>query len=274
MFKLGFIGTGNMADAMISGVITGGALKPEEIIGTDISPERCQKIKKKYGICISSDNTEAAKASEMLVLSVKPSYYARIIEEIKGYVGMEQVMLTIAPGITLEWTEKSFGKQIKVIRAMPNTPACVGKGMTAVCRNKRVTPRDMETAMYYLSTFGRVEEVKEHLMDSVTAVSGSSPAYVFLFIEALADGAVKEGMPRDQAYRFASQAVLGSAEMVLKLETHPAILKDQVCSPGGTTIEAVCMLEKAGMRSAIIEAVRNCVLKSRQMLSQPMKSSE
>ena len=250
---------------MISGVIESGALKAKEIIGADISPEKLRKMREKYGIRTSADNTETAKASQILVLAVKPQHYSQTIEEIKNFVGIEQIILTIAPGITLDWAESRFGKQIKIIRAMPNTPAFAGEGMTAVCGNKEVTPQDMEKVVHYLSTFGRVEEIKENLMDAVTAVSGSAPAYVFLFIEALADGAVSEGMPRGQAYRFAAQAVLGSAKMVLQSGKHPGVLKDQVCSPAGTTIEAVRVLEKMGLRTAVIEAVKSCALKSKHM---------
>ena len=148
---------------------------------------------------------------------------------------------------------------------MPNTPALVGEGMTGVCVNKLVTEEELEQVMVLLRSFGRAELIPEHLMDAVVGVSGSSPAYVFLFLEALADAAVAEGMPRKQAYEFAAQSVLGSAKMVLETGRHPGELKDMVCSPGGTTIEAVAVLEKEHMRSAVIEAARACVRKAKEI---------
>lgn len=266
MFKLGFIGTGNMAGAMIGGILRAGLLNPEEIGGADILESSRAAVQKKYGICTLADNRELAQNSRMLVLSLKPQFYAGTIEEIRDCIRDGQVILTIAPGVNLKWLESAFGCGTKIIRAMPNTPAMVGEGMTAVCRSKFTEDTDMETAMRYLNAFGKAEEVPEHLMDAVTAISGSSPAYVFLFIEAMADAGVAGGMPRDQAYRFAAQAVLGSARMVLETGEHPAVLKDKVCSPGGTTIEAVRVLEKAGMRSAVIEAVKACAEKSEKMI--------
>ena len=173
--------------------------------------------------------------------------------------------MTIAPGKTLEWMEKQFGRPLKIIRTMPNTPALVGEGITAVCCNGNVTEEDWNKAAAMIQSFGKCEVVPEHLMDVVTSVSGSSPAYVFMFIEAMADAAVADGMPRNQAYKFAAQAVLGSAKMVLETGTHPGELKDMVCSPGGTTIEAVRVLEEKGMRSAVFEAMKACTKKAKGM---------
>ena len=266
MFKLGFIGTGNMARAMIRGILKAGRLTPEEIGGTDILEDSRTAVREKYGICTLTDNKELARNSQVLVLSVKPQFYAETIEEIKDCIQDRQIILTIAPGITIAWLENAFGHKVKIIRAMPNTPAMVGEGMTVVCRNRFIEERDMEMVIRYLQAFGKAEEVPEHLMDAVTAISGSSPAYVFLFIEALADAGVAKGIPREQAYHFAAQAVCGSGKMVLETGEHPAVLKDKVCSPGGTTIEAVRILEKMGMRSAVIEAVETCAEKSAQMI--------
>ncbi len=158
-----------------------------------------------------------------------------------------------------------FGKRIKIVRVMPNTPALVGEGMAAICPNDLVSKEETEEVISIFESFGKAEIVEEKLMDSVTAVSGSSPAYVYMFIEAMADAAVLEGMPRDKAYKFAAQAVLGSAKMVLETGMHPGALKDMVCSPGGTTIKAVATLEKHGFRNAIIEAMRDCAIKSKEM---------
>lgn len=264
MMKLGFIGTGNMAGAIMGGIIKNQIFRPEEIIGADISEAGREKTKEAYGIEVTGDNRKAAD-SEVLILSVKPQYYADSIAEIKDCVRDDQLIITIAPGKTLAWLEEQFGKPVKIVRTMPNTPALVGEGMTAACVNQYVTEEEKAYALKILSSFGKVELVPEHLIDAVVAVSGSAPAYVFMFIEAMADAAVAEGMPRAQAYEFAAQAVYGSAKMVLETGKHPGELKDMVCSPAGTTIEAVRVLEEKGLRSAVIEAMRACADVSRRL---------
>ena len=207
---------------------------------------------------MTPDNRQAAKESEILFLSVKPQFYPAVIAEIREEVTKEQLVITIAPGKTLEWLEEQFGKKLKLIRTMPNTPAMVGEGMTAVCPGPEVEKEELEYVLRILNTIGKTEVVEERLMDAVVSVSGSSPAYVFMMIEAMADAAVAEGMPRPLAYRFAAQAVYGSAKMVLETGKHPGELKDMVCSPAGTTIEAVRILEQKGFRSALIEAMKAC----------------
>lgn len=264
MMKLGFIGTGNMAGAIMGGIIQKGIFRSEQIIGADISEAGRRKAKETYGIEVTEDNRKAA-AAEVLVLSVKPQFYADAIAEIRDCIRDDQLVITIAPGKTLSWLEEQFGKRVKIVRTMPNTPALVGEGMTAACVNQYVTEEEKAYALKILDSFGKVELVPEHLIDAVVAVSGSSPAYVFMFIEAMADAAVAEGMPRTQAYEFAAQAVYGSAKMVLETGKHPGELKDMVCSPAGTTIEAVRILEKKGFRSAVIEAMRACADVSRRL---------
>lgn len=263
--KLGFIGTGNMAGAIMGGIIKNKIFYPGEIIGSDISEAGRERVKDTYGINVTDDNRRAASEAEVLVLSVKPQFYAETIAQIKDCVSEDQLIITIAPGKTLSWLEEQFGKPVKIIRTMPNTPALVGEGMTAACANEYVTEEEKTYAMKILGAFGKVELVPERLIDAVVAVSGSSPAYVFMFIEAMADAAVAEGMPRAQAYQFAAQAVYGSAKMVLETGKHPAELKDMVCSPAGTTIEAVRVLEKKGFRSAVMEAMKACADVSRSL---------
>ena len=264
MMKLGFIGTGNMAGAIMGGIIQKGIFRPEQIIGADISEAGRRKAKETYGIEVTDDNRKAA-AAEVLILSVKPQFYADAIAEVRDCIRDDQLVITIAPGKTLSWLEEQFGKRVKIVRTMPNTPALVGEGMTAACVNQYVTEEEKAYALRILSSFGKVELVPEHIIDAAVAVSGSSPAYVFMFIEAMADAAVAEGMPRTQAYEFAAQAVYGSAKMVLETGKHPGELKDMVCSPAGTTIEAVRTLEKKGFRSAVIEAMRACADVSRRL---------
>lgn len=263
--KLGFIGCGNMASAMIGGIIKNGIFKAEEIIASDAYAPSLEKAQANLGIHTTAGNQEVVSSVEVLVLSVKPQYYEEVIGEIKDVVKDDQIIVTIAPGKTLEWLKEQFGKEVKIVRCMPNTPAMVGEGITGACPNENVTKEEMEYVSRILCGFGKVEVVTELMLDVVTSVSGSSPAYVFLFIEAMADAAVADGMPRAQAYTFAAQAVLGSAKMVLETGKHPGELKDMVCSPGGTTIEAVRVLEEKGLRSSVIEAMKACTKKARGM---------
>lgn len=263
--KLGFIGTGNMASAMMGGIIKNNIVPAQEIIGSDLFAPGREKVQKMLGINVTENNLEVVEQAEIIVLSVKPQYYESVINEIKDKVTEDKLIITIAPGKTLAWLEEKFGKAVKIVRTMPNTPAMVGEGMTAACYNEYVTAEELEEAVAILKGFSRVEVVAEHLMDAVVAVSGSSPAYVFMMIEAMADAAVSGGMPRPQAYQFAAQAVLGSAKMVLETGKHPGELKDMVCSPAGTTIEAVRTLEELGFKSAIFEAMKVCEEKSRNM---------
>lgn len=263
--KLGFIGTGNMAGGIMGGIIKAGLIKPDEIIGSDTLPAGREHIQKKYGIHVTPENRKVAEQAEVVFLSVKPQFYSDVIAEIRETIRAEQLIITIAPGKTLTWLEEQFGKKVKIIRTMPNTPAMAGEGMTAVCPNACVDKEELEYVLRILNTIGKTEVVEERLMDAVVPVSGSSPAYVFMMIEAMADAAVSEGMPRNQAYRFAAQAVYGSAKMVLETGKHPGELKDMVCSPAGTTIEAVRILEQKGFRSALIEAMKACAELSRNL---------
>ena len=260
--KLGFIGGGNMGGAMIGGIIGSGVLKAEDIYVSDLYQPSLDKVNSKYGVNVTTDSLVLAKNCDIIILSVKPNLYEPVINQIKDHVKDDVVIVTIAPGKTLEYVKGLFGKEIKIVRTMPNTPAMVEEGMTAYCPNNLTTPEDVANVVAVLSSFGKAEKVGEYLMDVVVGVSGSSPAYIYMFIEALADGAVAMGMPRTQAYTFAAQAVYGSAKMVLETGMHPGALKDMVCSPGGTTICAVESLEATGFRSSVIKAVRTATEKS------------
>lgn len=262
---IGFIGCGNMAAAMIGGIIKSKLVTSDKIIGSNPSTEKLEQLKKKYNISASSDNKEVAALSDILVLSVKPNMYAVVIEEIKNSIKDEVIIVTIAAGVDIAVTEKYFGKKVKVVRVMPNTPALVGEGMSAICSNGRVCKEELKIVFDIFNSFGKAEIIDEKLMPAVTAISGSSPAYVYMFIEAMADGGVLAGLPRDKAYKMAAQAVLGSAKMVLESGKNPAALKDEVCSPAGTTIEAVYTLEKNNFRGAVISAVESCTEKAIRM---------
>ncbi len=263
--KLAFIGCGNMARAMMGGAIRGGFCPPEDIIASGPHEPALSRARKEFRVATTKNNAEAARKAETVVLSVKPQVYETVIREISGDVGENSLILSIAPGKTLAWLQKTFGKPVHLIRAMPNTPAMVGAGMTAVCPGKSVSREETERALRFFSSFGRAELLPENLMDAASSVSGCSPAMVFMMIEAMSDAAVSDGMPRAKAYLFAAQAVLGSAKMALETGVLPAGLKDMVCSPGGTTIEAVRSLERTGFRSSVIEALKASTEKAKSV---------
>lgn len=263
--KIGFIGCGSMAKAMIGGIVQSGFTSPENIYASNRSMGNLAEMERKYGIKVTQDNLEVAHQCEIVFLAVKPNIYSTVIDEIKEVVRENALIIMIAAGQTISQNEQRFGKRIKLVRSMPNTPALVGEGMTAVCLNDLVTPEEKLEVQAIFECFGKVEFIDELLMDAVSGVSGASPAYGYMFIEALADGAVLQGIPRKQAYVFAAQALLGAAKMVLETELHPGELKDQVCSPGGATIEAIASLEATGFRSSVIQALKACVEKSKSM---------
>lgn len=263
--KVGFIGCGNMGTAMIQGMLDSGKCAKSEMMASDKSESFRKSKSELLGITMTDDNKEVVRFADVLFLAVKPQYYEEVITEIKDVVTDNQIIVTIAPGKSLEWLYDKFGKQLKIIRTMPNTPAMVKEGMMGMCPGAALTEHEVELVRDLCQGFSKTEIIAENLMDVVTAVSGSSPAYVFMFIEAMADAAVAGGMPRAQAYTFAAQAVMGSAKMVLETGKHPGELKDMVCSPAGTTIEAVRVLEDKGMRSAVIEAMMKCLDISRNM---------
>ena len=215
------------------------------------------------------------KANDMGVIcgvTTNPSLIAKsgrqfedVIKEIRDVVADDTIVVSIAPGKKLTWIEGLFGKPLKIVRTMPNTPALVGEGMSCVCGNAKCSSEDVDTVCRIFAGFGKTEIVEEDMIDVVVGVSGSSPAYVFMFIEAMADAAVAQGMPRKQAYQFAAQAVLGSAKLLLETGMHPGELKDMVCSPAGTTIEGVRILEKNGFRSAVFEALQGAADKGKKM---------
>ncbi|KUO72779.1 MAG: pyrroline-5-carboxylate reductase [Clostridia bacterium BRH_c25] len=266
--KIGFIGCGNMARAMITGLLDSNIAVPGSIIASNSTAGKLEAVRQDYGIETTSSNRTVARFADILVLSVKPNKYKGIIEEIKNEVKKDVIIVTIAAGIEIRTVEAAFGKELKVVRAMPNIPAIVGEAMTALCCNGQVAEEELETIHDIFSSFGLVEIIEEELLDVITAVSASSPALVYMFIEALTDGAVLKGLSRDKAYRMVSQAVLGAAKMVLVTGKHPGQLKDSVCSAGGTAIEAVYSLEKKGFRGHVIEAIQKCTEKAEKLGAQ------
>lgn len=263
--KIGFIGAGNMANAMIGGIVKSSLVDANKVTASDLNENALENAKKEYGINVTTDSKEVVKNSDIVVVAVKPNVYDIVLEGVKDLISDEKIIVTIAAGKTIESIENVIGKDKKVIRTMPNTPALVNEGMSAICKNKNITDEELNIVKNIFNSFGKAEVVNEYLIDAVIGASGSAPAYVFMFIEAMADAAVLAGMPRNQAYTFAAQAVMGSAKMVLETGKHPGELKDMVCSPGGTTIEAVKTLEEEGFRSAVIKAIGDCIEKSKEM---------
>lgn len=262
--KISFIGAGNMGSAIIGGVIKAKLANGADITVSDKNEERLKELQSEYGVSVTTNNGDCTDC-DILVLCVKPNVIYSVIDEIKTAVKKDCVVVSIAAGQTLQKLEAAFGGNVKIARVMPNTPALVGEGMAAISAGTHLDERDTECVKTIFESVGKAEIVPERLMDAVTGVSGSSPAYVFMFIEAMADAAVRGGMSRDMAYTFAAQSVLGSAKMVLDTKLHPAQLKDMVTSPGGTTIEAVAVLEEEGMRNSVIKAIDACIEKSKSM---------
>lgn len=263
--RIGFIGCGNMAKAMMQGMIRAGAARASEITASDVYREGLEQTRVQLGIEVTMDNTELVTRSDIIFLAVKPNVLETVIRGIIPVVTDDKLIISIAAGQTIGRIEDAFGKPVRLIRLMPNTPALAGEGMTGATANERVSEENLQDALRLLKAFGQAEVVPEKLMDAVVAVSGSGPAYVFIFIEAMADAAVLEGMPRAQAYEFAAQTVLGSARLMLETGKHPGELKDMVCSPGGTTINAVAALEECGFRNAVVQAMKCCADRSRML---------
>lgn len=263
--KIGFIGLGNMAQAMIGGILKEGLARPEEIYGSAKTAATEKKIKEKYDINVTGDNRKTTQESELVFLAVKPQFFQEVTQQIRDLDLRGKTIVSIAPGKSIAWLEEQLGKQPAFVRAMPNTPALVGEGCTAVCFSEAVNGEQKERVLSVLRSFGRAIEVPERLMDVVPGISGSAPAWVFMMMEAMADGAVAEGMPRSMAYEFAAQAVLGSAKLMQETGMHPGALKDMVCSPAGSTIQAVRVLEEKNFRGAMMDAVIACVEKSRSL---------
>ena len=265
MKKIGFIGAGNMAGAIIGGIIKSNLVESQNVIASAKTMTNLNKLKDEYNINVTLDAREVVKNSDIVFMAVKPNIFDGVLEGVKDLIGDEKIVVSIAAGKSISSMENIIGDDKKIIRTMPNTPALVNEGMSALCPNKNIEDEELKIVKGIFDSFGKSEVVGEYLIDSVIGVSGSSPAYVFMFIEAMADAAVVGGMPRKQAYNFAAQSVLGAAKIVLESGKHPGELKDMVCSPGGTTIEAVKVLENEGMRSSVINAVCACIEKSKEM---------
>lgn len=254
--KIGVIGTGNMGGALMDAFRLDGS---NTMRACNHGREKLEAVCARTGAAAVASAAEAAQGADLILLAVKPMVMPAILEELAPVLEPEQIVVSVAVGLTVASYEAVLGTDRKIVRAMPNTPAAVQAGMTAFTFNSQVTEAEQKQVLDLFALAGGTAVLPERLMNAVSALTGSSPAYVYMFIEAMADAGCYAGIPRAQAYQLAAQAVLGSAKMVLETGKHPGQLKDEVCSPGGTTIRAVAELEQRGMRSAVIEAIRACV---------------
>ncbi|MDF7671450.1 pyrroline-5-carboxylate reductase [Orbaceae bacterium ESL0721] len=263
--NIGFIGLGNMGTAIVKGILASNLLSGSKFYLYSPHLETSSKLHENYGAHIEKSASDVAKKSDIIFIGVKPNIIASVLKEIKDSLKPDAVTVSIAAGVTLDTIAKIIGEEHKIIRVMPNTPALVNEAICSLTPNDNVKDSDLTAVKTLLDCIGKTEVVPEYQIDAVGGASGSSPAFVFMFIEALADGAVKGGLTRKQAYKFAAQTVLGSAKLLLETGKHPGELKDMVCSPSGTTIEGVQVLEERGFRAAVMDAVAATIQKSKQM---------
>jgi pyrroline-5-carboxylate reductase len=262
---IGFLGAGKMAIALAKGFIRAGLVAADDVLASDPSKPASAAFVKDTGGKATSSNADVAKACEILILAVKPDQVSSVLSDIRDSFTPKHLLLSIAAGVPLAKLETELGANARLVRVMPNTPALLGASASAFAANKAVLPEDSQLTEKLLSAVGLAVQVKESLLDAVTGLSGSGPAYVYLFIEGLSDGGVAAGLPRDMATRLAAQTVLGAARMVLETGLHPGALKDMVASPGGTTIEGLHELEKGKLRGTLMSAVRAATEKSKKL---------
>lgn len=262
--KIAFIGGGVMASAVLRSLVDSGALPAAQAVVSDPLPA-CRERAERLGAAATQDNAEAVRGAGVIILAVKPYDVLGVVEQLRGAVNPDQLVVSLAPGITTRQIEERLPAGTPVIRVMPNTPMMVGAGASGFARGARATEEHAALVRRVFEPSGRCVEVAEKLIDAVTGLSGSGPAYVCVIIEALADGGVKMGLPRDVALTLAAQTVLGAARLVLETGDHPGLLKDRVATPGGTTIAGLAALEEAGLRSALIKAVEAATRRSQEL---------
>jgi len=263
--KVGFIGGGNMGEALIKGLVAANLVPPEAIYASDVRSDRLRTLEQQYGVQLVQDNAELVREADVVILAVKPQIMAPVVRQISAAVTPKKLLISIAAGVSTMTIRAALGKDARLIRVMPNTPALVLEGVTAIGKAEGLEPGDLDTAGEIFSAVGRVVTLDEELMDAVTGLSGSGPAYVALVIESLADGGVKMGLDRATAMTLATQTVLGAARLVLETGLHPGVVKDMVCSPGGTSIAGVHALEEGGIRHTFMRAVERATVRSREL---------
>jgi pyrroline-5-carboxylate reductase len=263
--KIAFLGAGNMAEALVKGLLRAGTADQAEVVCAEPRAERREELAKRYGVAMVDSNLEAAEQSDIVVLSVKPQTMDDLLDEIAPAIDHRKLVISIAAGFSIQSIARKLGAGVRIVRTMPNTPALVGAGATALARGAHATDADLGEAKKLFEAVGIAHVVDEHLLDAVTGLSGSGPAFTFLAIEALADGGVKVGLARPVAMALAAQTVMGAAKLVIETGEHPGRLKDQVTSPGGTAIAGVHALEEGGLRAALIAAVEVATRRSREL---------
>jgi len=266
--KIAIIGSGNIAEALVSGLLKRRVVLPSNIFATDVSEQRRQLFKSRYGVRVGSNNLEAIKGAHIIILAVKPQVIDQVVAELKWPTKSDPLVLSVAAGVPISRVQAMLRANTRIIRVMPNTPSIVLAGATAIAGGPGVSPQQLKIGQAIFEAVGKVVVVEESHIDTITGLSGGGPAYVCVFIEALADGGVKMGLPRSVAQLLAAQTVMGTAKMVLESGEHPGVLKDRVASPGGTTIAGLHSLEEGKLRGTVMNAVQSATLRSRE-LGQP-----
>jgi pyrroline-5-carboxylate reductase len=262
---LAFLGAGNMAEALIRGLLQAKTASAEQLLATARRFERLDELRQLYGIRVLEDNEAAVREAQVVLLCTKPQALERLLLQIAPAIDRNKLVISIAAGVPISAIERRLGAGARIIRAMPNTPALVGAGACALARGEHATAEDLRIAAGIFQAVGTTTEVEESLLDAVTGLSGSGPAYIFLVIEALSDAGVKVGLPRHTALKLAAQTVLGSAKLLIDTNAHPGHLKDQVTSPGGTAIAGLHTLEAGGLRTTLINAVEAATRRAREL---------
>ena len=263
--KVAVLGAGKMAGILLDGFLKSNVVSAKHIFATVRNKERIQALSAQYGVEVTTDNVAAAKRADVILLGVKPVQVTELIEQIKPVLNAKKMVVSVAAGVKLRSMEDAAGCELAVIRAMPNTPAMIGAGMTALCAGRFVTAEQMDVAQRLFDTVGRTVAVEEKHMDAVTGLSGSGPAFLYIIIEALAEAGVNVGLPRDVATLLAAQTTLGSARMVLETGLHPTLLKEQVTTPAGCTVEGILAMEEGGVRGTLIKAVKRAAERSKAL---------
>jgi pyrroline-5-carboxylate reductase len=264
--KICILGTGNMGEALVSGLISSASSKPENIICTDVREAKLKGIKEKYGVQTKPNNPEAVKDSDIVIYAVKPQIMAAVLKETAPKLDMSKLIISIAAGVPMEAIEAFLNKKLRLIRVMPNIAAAVKEAATAIAAGKNATEEDIKQAMTIFNSIGKTVFIPEnYLMDAITGLSGSGPAYIFLIVEALADAGVKVGLSRQEALFLSAQTILGAAKMLIETQEHPGQLRDRVTSPGGTAIAGLATLEQGGLRTTLINAVEVATNRSREL---------
>ncbi|MCK4988634.1 MAG: pyrroline-5-carboxylate reductase [Desulfobacterales bacterium] len=271
--KICIIGTGNMGEALVSGLVGSGSSGPKKIICTDVRESTLKAIEKKYGVQTTTSNLEAVQKSDIVIYAVKPQIMAAVIKETVEILDMSKLVISIAAGVPMAALESCLNKELRLIRVMPNIAAAVKEAATAVAAGKHASEEDIKMAMSIFDSIGKTVFIKEnYLMDAITGLSGSGPAYIFLIVEAMADAGVKVGLSRQDAIFLSAQTVLGAAKMLMETKEHPGQLRDRVTSPGGTAIAGLATLEKGGLRTTLINAVEVATNRSRELGEMTIKN--